>query len=220
MNPPEDRKDTGGAVPGHCGDAARATRLPLHGGAAHRSGDRYWQRAGQRASKRSATVEAIAQLSNALELLESLPPSVGRDRKELGLRIDLTTPLIASKGMAAPEMGQTITRARSLCEGLGETTRLFPVLYGQWVFHHVSGQVAKGLEYAEEAARLADGESSEIPRMVAHRTLGIALVGLGEPALARRHLEDGTGCTTPSVTVTWRSSTEWTSSRSILPILH
>ena len=76
----------------------------------------YWQRAGQRASKRSATVEAIAQLSKALELLESLPPSVGRDRKELGLRIDLTTPLIASKGMAAPEMGQTITRARSLCE--------------------------------------------------------------------------------------------------------
>ena len=151
----------------------------------------YWQRAGQRASKRSATVEAIAQLSKALDLLESLPPSVERDRKELRLRIDLTSPLIASKGMAAPEMGQTITRARGLCERLGETTQLFPVLYGQWVFHHVSGQVAKSLEYAKEAARLAEGESSEIPRMVAHRTLGISLIVLGEPAAARRHLEDG-----------------------------
>jgi class 3 adenylate cyclase/tetratricopeptide (TPR) repeat protein len=151
----------------------------------------YWQRAGQRASTRSATVEAIAQLSKALDLLESLPPSVERDRKELRLRIDLTSPLIASKGMAAPEMGQTITRARALCERLGETTQLFPVLYGQWVFHHVRGQVAKSLEYAKEAARLAEGESSEIPRMVAHRTLGISLVVLGEPAAARRHLEDG-----------------------------
>jgi predicted ATPase len=151
----------------------------------------YWQRAGQRASKRSATVEAIAHLSNALDLLESLPPSIERDRKELRLRIDLTSPLIASKGMASPEMGQTTTRARALCERLGETTQLFPVLYGQWVFHHVGGQVAKGLEYAKEAAQLAEGESSEIPRMVAYRTLGIALVVLGEPAAARRHLEQG-----------------------------
>ena len=124
-------------------------------------------------------------------MLESLPPSVERDRKELRLRIDLTSPLIASKGMTAPEMGQTLTRARGLCEQLGETTQLFPVLYGQWVFHHVSGQVAKSLEYAKEAAELAEGESSEIPRMVAHRTLGISLVVLGEPAAARRHLEDG-----------------------------
>ena len=151
----------------------------------------YWQQAGQRASKRSATVEAIAQLSKALDLLESLPPSVERDRKELRLRIDLTSPLIASKGMAAPEMGQTITRARGLCEQLGETTQLFPVLYGQWVYHHVSGQVVKSLEYAKEAAKFAEGESSEIPRMVAHRTLGISLIVLGEPAAARRHLEDG-----------------------------
>ena len=104
----------------------------------------YWRTAGQRSTERSATVEAITQLNRALELLEMLPQSVERDRRELDLRIDLTTPLIASKGMTAPEMGETITRARTLCESLGETTRLFPVLYGQWVFHHVSGQVAKG----------------------------------------------------------------------------
>ncbi|MCP5111004.1 MAG: adenylate cyclase, partial [bacterium] len=127
----------------------------------------------------------------ALELLGRLPESAERDRKELGRRIALTTPLIAAKGMAAPEMRETISRARTLCERLGETTRLFPVLYGQWVFHHVSGQVTKGLEFAEEAYALAERESSEVPRMVAHRTLGIALIGLGEPAAALEHLEKG-----------------------------
>ena len=151
----------------------------------------YWQLAGRRSSQRSATVEAIAQLQKGLELLDTLPPSAERDRTELGLRIDLTTPLIASKGMAAPEMAHTITRARELCERLGETTRLFPILYGQWVFHHVSGQVVKGLEFAKEASRLAESESGEVPAMVAHRTLGIALIGLGRPHEARSHLARG-----------------------------
>jgi predicted ATPase len=133
----------------------------------------------------------LAHLSKALELLGRQPESLERDRKELCLRIDLTTPLIAAKGMAAPEMRETITRARSLCERLGETTRLFPVLYGQWVFHHVSGQVTKGLEFAEEAYGLAERQTGEVPRMVAHRTLGIALTFLGEPAAALEHLEKG-----------------------------
>lgn len=135
--------------------------------------------------------QGATQLQKALELLDTLPPSAERDHTELGLRIDLTSPLIASKGMAAPEMRHTITRARELCEQLGETTRLFPVLYGQWVFHHVSGQVTKGLEFAREAARLADGESSEVPTMIAHRTLGIALIGLGKIHDARDHLAKG-----------------------------
>lgn len=151
----------------------------------------YWQKAGQRSSQRSATVEAITQLSEALQLLDKLPESVERDRKELDLRIDLTTPLIASKGFSAPEMGATIARSRELCEKLGETTRLFPVLYGQWVFHHISGQVEKGLEFAKEAARLAEAESSEVPKMVAFRTLGIGLIGLGQPRTARDNLSKG-----------------------------
>ena len=85
---------------------------------------------------------------------------------ELGLRIDLTTPLIASRGMAAPEMGETIIRARALCERLGETTRLFPVLYGQWVVHHVRGQVTKGLEFARLVVAGANGDVLPHPRAV------------------------------------------------------
>ena len=65
-------------------------------------------------------MEALAHLSKALALLDTLPESVDRDRKELSLRIGLTTPLIAAKGMAAPEMRETITRARTLCERLGD----------------------------------------------------------------------------------------------------
>ena len=69
-NPPEDRKDTGGAVPGHCGDAARATRLPLHGGAAHRSGHRLL------ATGRPTRFEALGDGGGDRAALES--PGVAR----------------------------------------------------------------------------------------------------------------------------------------------
>ena len=52
-------------------------------------------------------------------------------------------------------------------------------------------RLRRALEFAKEASRLAEHESSEVPRMVAHRTLGIGLIGLGEPAAARDHLEMG-----------------------------
>jgi class 3 adenylate cyclase/predicted ATPase len=151
----------------------------------------YWQIAGQRASQRSAMVEALAHLYNALELQRQLPETVERDRQELGLRIELTSPLIAAKGFSAPEMQATIDRALILCERLGETTRLFPVLYAHWVFHHTSGQVSKGLELAKEALALAEREPGEVPRMVAHRILGIAHTALGEPSAGLKHLEAG-----------------------------
>ncbi|HEV8713011.1 MAG TPA: adenylate/guanylate cyclase domain-containing protein, partial [Candidatus Binatia bacterium] len=65
----------------------------------------YWQRAGQRASERSANVEAISHLTKALELLKSLPDTPERTQQELGLQTTLGPVFIASKGWAAPETG-------------------------------------------------------------------------------------------------------------------
>jgi predicted ATPase len=45
----------------------------------------YWQKAGQRASQRSAHVEAIAHLSKALDLLKTLPDTPERTQQELTL---------------------------------------------------------------------------------------------------------------------------------------
>jgi hypothetical protein len=43
-----------------------------------RQGDLYWQRAGQRASQRSAHLEAVAHLTNGLELLATLSGATRR----------------------------------------------------------------------------------------------------------------------------------------------
>ena len=88
----------------------------------------YWQKAGERATQRSAYVEAIAHLTKGLELLKTLPDTPERAQQELTLQLALSDALITIKGYTAPEVGKTVTRARELCQQLGETPQLFPVL--------------------------------------------------------------------------------------------
>lgn len=81
----------------------------------------YWQRAGQRASERSAHVEAMAHLTRGLEVLNTLPDTPERTQQELVLQTTLGPALLATKGYAAPEVGQVYARAQELCQQVGET---------------------------------------------------------------------------------------------------
>jgi predicted ATPase len=150
-----------------------------------------WQRAGQRAIERSADVEAITHLTQALELLTTLPETPERIEQELALHIALGAPLTAVKGMAAPEVERTYIRARELCQQVGETPQLFPVLWGLWVFYNVRGehQVARAL--TEQFLALAQSLQDPAFLLEAHRTRGVTLFFLGEFASARTHLEQG-----------------------------
>jgi predicted ATPase len=44
--------------------------------------------------------------------------------------MDLGVALTVTKGFAAPEVEQAYTRARELCQQMGDISKLFPVLYG------------------------------------------------------------------------------------------
>ena len=59
---------------------------------------------------------------------------------------------MATKGYAAPEVGQVYARARELCKQMGETPQLFPVLYGLWVFYQVRGEFPTARELGERAS--------------------------------------------------------------------
>jgi predicted ATPase len=78
----------------------------------------YWYQAGQRASERSAHMEAISHLRQGLELLTTLPETPERTQREVDMLIALGASLRATKGGAAPEVEQTYTRARQLCHSL------------------------------------------------------------------------------------------------------
>ncbi|MGE5445107.1 MAG: AAA family ATPase [Ignavibacteriales bacterium] len=149
----------------------------------------YWQKAGQKAIERSANIEAISHLTKGLESLKILPDTPERNRKELSLQTILGPALIVTKGYAAPEVKETYVRARELCQQLGETPQLFPVLTGLWSFYMMRAQLQVAYELAEQLLRLAQSLQDPISFLLARQMIGITLFYLGEFTSARVYLE-------------------------------
>ena len=151
----------------------------------------YWQRAGERATQRSANIEAIAHLTRGLELLQSLPDTPERTQQELELQLALANPLVSTKGYTAPEVERVYTRALDLCRQVGETPQLFWALLGLQVVYLVRAELKTARELAEQCLSLAQNNHNPAFLVQAHMVLGQTLLHLGEFAQAREHLEAG-----------------------------
>src|SRR5262249_34202965 len=146
---------------------------------------------GQRATERSAHIEAISHFTRGLEVLQVLPDTPERGQQELSLQIALGAPLMATQGYAAPSVGKAYARARELCQQSGETPQHFQVLFGLAAFHLVRGEIQTTREIGEHLLRLAQSVQDPTLLLEAHFTLGAPLYYLGELALARAQLEQG-----------------------------
>jgi predicted ATPase len=133
-----------------------------------------------------------------VELLAALPDTPTRVQQELDLQITLGPALMATKGLAVPEVEQTYARARALCQQVGETPQLFPTLRGLCRFYLMRGALPTARELGEQLDRLAQREATPTLRVEAHAALGHALFFLGEFAAARTHLEQGIALTDPT----------------------
>ena len=151
----------------------------------------YWQRAGRRAYERSANVEAISHLTRGLAMLAVLPDTPERTRHELLLHATLGPVLMAAKGYAAPEVEQTWGRARELCQRLGDTHQLFPVLVGLWNFYFVRGATQTACDVGEQLLILAQQAHDPRRLLRAHAAVGEIWFHAGRIVPAHTHLEQG-----------------------------
>jgi len=149
----------------------------------------YWQQAGQRAIERSANVEAISHLTKGLELLKILPETPERAQRELTLLLALGSPLLMIKGHAAPEVEHTYSRARELCQQVGESPHLFSALAGLWRFYLNRAKLQMARELGEQSFVLAQRMQDPVLLQEAHLMLGSTLFYMGEAVSARAHLE-------------------------------
>jgi class 3 adenylate cyclase/predicted ATPase len=156
----------------------------------------YWQRAGQHASDRSAPQEAISHFTRGLELLKTLPETPARTQQSLILHIALGAALLVT-GHAAPAVEQAYTQAYALCQQVGETATLAPVLYGLWFFYLGRAQLHTAREIGDTLLRLAHRAADPALAVVAHFTLGLTWWHLGVLPAARQHVEDGIALDTP-----------------------
>jgi predicted ATPase len=148
----------------------------------------YWYTAGQRASERSAHMEAINHLRQGLSLLQTLPETPERTQREVDMLITLGASLLAVKGFAAREVGETYTYAQQLCHHLEDTQRLFPVVRGLWHYAHVRAEYQTAYALGEQLLTLAQGMRQDSAMLVAaHRALGATLFWVGAVASAQTH---------------------------------
>jgi predicted ATPase len=159
----------------------------------------YWQRAGQQASARSAYLEAVSHLTTAIELLKTLPETPDHTQQALTLHLALGAALQIAKGLAGPEVEHAYTQAYALCQRLGETPELVPVLFGLWRFYHAQSQFQTARELGETLLRLAQRAHDPTLAVIAHYALGATGLYLGALPAARLHLEEGIARYTPDL---------------------
>ena len=149
----------------------------------------YLAKAGRQALERSANAEAVGHLGKGLALLEALPAGPERDATELDLLVALGPPLIATKGFTDPEVKKTYLLARALCQGLGNTTQLVPVLVGLANIHLLRAEPRQARELSQECLALAQHHNDQDVLIAARRMLGVRSYFLGKFPRARAQLE-------------------------------
>ncbi|HEY2616909.1 MAG TPA: AAA family ATPase [Acetobacteraceae bacterium] len=172
--------------------AAREPELLAHHFAEAQQTERaieHWLKAGERGTERSANLEAIRHMDRGLEALQTLPESPERDRLELALQLAMGAPSIAVYGYSAPQSGAAYSRARILCERLGEVEPLFATLSGEFVYSLVRGDYQVMRRLTDEARGVSQRLSSPVLRLTAHRLTAITAMYRGALCEARTEFE-------------------------------
>ncbi len=150
---------------------------------------KYLHLAGELAAACGAMVEAERHYMTALKLLDELPETPERDRRELALQSLLGSAVAAVKGIGAHERERSLLRARDLSQRLGEQSHVFPVLWQLFHFHAQRGELRTARKYAEQALAVAESQCDVVMLAGARTALGVCLFYIGDFAACRMQFE-------------------------------
>jgi DNA-binding winged helix-turn-helix (wHTH) protein/predicted ATPase len=170
-----------------------ATELAMHFRRGRDDGRaiRYLHRAGENATLRGAPREAVGHLTEALDLLRTLPASPARARQEVALQLALGTPLMAIKGSGSPEVERAYVRAQELCESMSDRPELFQVLWGLWRVRTSRAELDLARALGGRLLTLARNTDDSGVTLEAHHALWTPLFLQGELVAARDHIVEG-----------------------------
>ncbi len=155
-----------------------------------RSGNRkkaveYLRLAGLQALSRGASAQTVQNLEAALVLLEETPQGAWRDQTELAILNGLGTAYIAVMGYAAPEVGPIFQRAREIASTAGDPQQQFGMIFGNFAWRVVRGEMDRSLALASEAMSFAEHANDAGIWMEATFLLGVTLYYRGDFVGAR-----------------------------------
>jgi class 3 adenylate cyclase/tetratricopeptide (TPR) repeat protein len=149
----------------------------------------YLQRAGQQSASRASQAAAITLFGSALELINTLPETPERLKKELTPQLGLGSALQPVKGFSTPEVGQTFSRAFELCQQIEGMPELFQVILGLTNFYYMRLELSRAHELAEHLVAISERDGNPVSLIAAHMTRGVGLLTQGNFTLARDHFE-------------------------------
>jgi class 3 adenylate cyclase/predicted ATPase len=160
----------------------------------------YWHLAGQRSAKKSAVVEAVAQLQRGLRLINTLPDNLERAQLELNLQVTLGTALYSAKGSSHPDTVEAHKRAHEVVRRTGSAgTQLeFAILLDTWMATLAGGDATATFEQARRLLEIARSRQTSAMLVVAHRAFGSALVMNGDYRAGVPYLEKAAALFNPA----------------------
>jgi len=150
----------------------------------------YWLKAGQRAARQSAHLEAITHLRQGLNLLTTLPETTERAKLELAFQSTLGPAVVATQGYASPDTGQVYSRSHELCKLVGEAEDIYPALFGVYLFELGRARHERALDLAEELLERAQQSQDSAARAAGHLVMAVSLIHMGKQTIARRHCQE------------------------------
>jgi tetratricopeptide (TPR) repeat protein len=135
-----------------------------------------------------ANQETVLLARRGLEALAAIDPSADRDRLELQLQAALGFAMTSLAGYASPDVEAAYSRARELCDRLGDAAGRVAALFGIYRYYQVRARLRTAHEIGVEVLALAEQAGDPLQIVVAHNTMGPPLIHLGAYADAVRHL--------------------------------
>ncbi|GAB4122908.1 MAG: hypothetical protein Fur005_45070 [Roseiflexaceae bacterium] len=159
-----------------------ALALAQHYAAANipHSAIRFYQQAGDRATRLSANTEAASHYRRALDLLAQLPSSTEHLEWELELQAAYSIPLQHVEGWASHEVDRTFERAQVLARQFGNPTTILPLLARIAHAYVYRGEHRRALTLAEELLSRAHAEEDPDILLEAYTVVGLAHFYRGE----------------------------------------
>jgi DNA-binding winged helix-turn-helix (wHTH) protein/predicted ATPase len=151
----------------------------------------YLQQAADNARRRSAYREARLHYERALALVDRIAAGRHRTERELLLRIGLGSVIVAIQGWAAHDVEDNYVRAQALCREIGETPRLFPALWGLWLFYWGRGPLGTAHDISARLLTLAGQADDRTLRLQAHHAAWATAFSRGDFEAAQGHAAAG-----------------------------
>jgi len=179
----------------------QSERLAFHAvrGANWEKAFAYLHQSGARAMARSASREAIAFLEQALEVGAKLAATRENQFGRLDVLLKLGTSLSMAKGGHAPEVEACFASAQQLCETLGDESRIFPAVWGQWGAAFLSGRNRDAGALAQRLLDLGQASDDSLRLLEGHHCCWATKVAAGQVVDACRHADMGVGMYDPRI---------------------